>query len=55
MVSEVKWKQLTASEKTQIEKRLATAWQRCALRGRYKDVAFEVIDADILKQVPREE
>ena len=55
VVSEVKWKQLTTSEKAQIEKRLAAAWQRCALRGRYKDVAFEVIDADILKQVRREE
>jgi hypothetical protein len=44
VVSEVKWKQLTTSEKAQIEKRLAAAWQRCALRGRYQDVAFEVIE-----------
>ena len=51
VVSEVKWKQLTASERTQLEKHLATAWQRCGLRGRYKDVAFEVLDADVLREV----
>ena len=51
VVSEVKWKQLTASERTQLEKYLATAWQRCGLRGRYKDVAFEVLDADVLREV----
>ncbi len=51
VVSEVKWKQLTASERTQLEKHLAAAWQRCGLRGRYKDVAFEVLDADVLREV----
>jgi hypothetical protein len=55
VVSEVKWKQLTTGERTQIENHLAAAWQRSGLRGRYKDVAFEVLDADILKAVRREE
>lgn len=38
-----------------VSKHLAAAWQRCDLRGRYKNVTFEVLDADILKAVRREE
>jgi hypothetical protein len=51
VVSEVKWKQLTASERSQLEKHLTATWQRCGLHGRYKDVAFEVLGADVLKEV----
>lgn len=55
IVSEVKWKRLSTAEKGQLEKHLAEVWQRCALRGRNQDVVFEVLDADVLKQVRREE
>jgi hypothetical protein len=51
VVSEVKYKRLTPSERSQLEKRLEAFWQRCGLRGRYKDVAFEVLDADVLKTI----
>jgi hypothetical protein len=50
----VKWKQLSARERAEIEKRLAADWQRCALRGRFRDVAFEVLDATVLKGIQRE-
>ena len=50
-VSEVKWKQLTATERTPLETRLAAAWQRCGLRTRYNEVAFEVLGAEVLKKV----
>jgi hypothetical protein len=51
VVSEVKWKQLTANERSQLQRRLAAVWQRSGLRGRFKDVVFEVLDADVLKAV----
>jgi AAA+ ATPase superfamily predicted ATPase len=55
IVSEVKWRQLSAGERARIEKHLTETWQRCALRNRYKEVAFEVLDANILKGVhPKE-
>jgi AAA+ ATPase superfamily predicted ATPase len=50
VVSEVKWKCLAAAERKQIEKRLKETWNRCALRSRHHEVAFEVLDAAILKQ-----
>jgi hypothetical protein len=53
IVSEVKWRQLSAGERTRIENHLIEAWQRCALRNRYKEVAFEILDADVLKKVHR--
>ena len=51
VVSEVKWKKLTASERAQLHDHLAAAWQRCHLRSRYKDVTFEVLGADVLETV----
>jgi AAA+ ATPase superfamily predicted ATPase len=54
VVTEVKWKRLTAKERAEIEKRLAADWQRCALRSRFKEVAFDVLDATVLKDIQRE-
>jgi AAA+ ATPase superfamily predicted ATPase len=51
IVTEVKWKRLTAKERAEIEKRLAADWQRCALRGRFKQVAFDVLDATVLNGI----
>jgi AAA+ ATPase superfamily predicted ATPase len=53
VVSEVKWKHLSSGERTRIEKHLTEAWERCALRNRYKEVVFEILDADVLKKVHR--
>lgn len=49
VVSEVKWTHLAAKQRTEIETRLAAAWQRCSLRHQYKHAAFEVLDAHVLK------
>jgi AAA+ ATPase superfamily predicted ATPase len=54
VVSEVKWKHLSSSERTRIEKHLTEAWQRCALRNRYKEVVFEILDTNVLKKTLRE-
>jgi uncharacterized protein len=54
IVSEVKWKRLTARERAEIESRLVVNWQRCGLRKRFKDVAFEVLDATVLKHLRHE-
>ena len=54
VVTEVKWKLLRAGERARLEQHLAEAWQRCALRHRYPDVTFEVLDANILKVWRRE-
>ena len=51
VVSEVKWKHLSAGERARIERHLAEGWQRCALRNRYKEVVFEIHDADALREV----
>jgi AAA+ ATPase superfamily predicted ATPase len=53
-VSEVKWKRLTTSERTEIAQRLAQTWAKSALHNRYLYVDFEVIDATVLKTVRRE-
>ncbi|MGH8138667.1 MAG: ATP-binding protein [Steroidobacteraceae bacterium] len=53
VVSEVKWKRLTPTERHQIEKQLAATWQRSALRHRHPSVAFEVLDSSILKRIRR--
>jgi AAA+ ATPase superfamily predicted ATPase len=49
IVSEVKWREVTPVERQQIAKHLEQTWQRSALRGKYADVAFEVLDQSILK------
>jgi hypothetical protein len=54
IVSEVKWKRLTTSERTEITQRLAQTWAKSALHNRYPYVDFEVIDATVLKTVRRE-
>jgi AAA+ ATPase superfamily predicted ATPase len=51
MVSEIKWAVLTAAEREKIGARLAEAWTRSALRDRYKQVGFEVIDASELRSI----
>lgn len=51
VVSEIKWKELTRRERIKLENQLATGWQRCGLRNRFKEVTFEVLDATILKSV----
>jgi AAA+ ATPase superfamily predicted ATPase len=53
-VSEVKWKRLTTSERTEIAQRLTQTWAKSALHNRYPYVDFEVIDATVLKTVRRE-
>ncbi len=52
IISEVKWKLLTPSEKIGIERQLAEAWSLCALRNKYPKVALEVIDPSILASLP---
>jgi uncharacterized protein len=51
VVSAVKWKRLPATERAQIERRMARTWERCALRSRYENVSFQVLDPSMLKQV----
>jgi hypothetical protein len=53
IVSEVKWKLLTATERRRIETELEDKWQRSALRHRHPNVTFEVLDSSILKRVRR--
>lgn len=45
IVSEVKWRRLTAVDRRRIEKQLADTWQRSALRHRHPNVLFEVLDS----------
>ena len=49
VVTEVKWKRLAAPERQRIRLHLEAAWRRCALRRKDVEVAFEVLDASILK------
>ena len=48
VVSEVKFKRLSAAERKQLDKHLAAGWQRSALSRRYRDVTFEILDASVL-------
>jgi hypothetical protein len=48
VVSEVKFKNLSAIAKRQLEYDLSARWQRCALQNRYKEVRFEMLDASLL-------
>lgn len=49
VVSEVKFKRLSAAERRQLENHLAAGWQRSALQSRFRDVTFEILDASILE------
>lgn len=49
VVSEVKFKRLTAAERRQLENHLADAWQRSVLVNRFRDVAFEILDVSVLE------
>ena len=50
VVTEVKWKRLTAGQRAEVVRQLAADWQRSALSARFKDVAFEVLDATALRE-----
>jgi len=52
VVSEVKFKQLSAAERRHLANHLADGWQRSALARRFKEVSFEILDASILKAPP---
>jgi AAA+ ATPase superfamily predicted ATPase len=54
IVSEVKWKNVTATERSQAERHLKEAWEKSALRNRYPDVEFELLDLNVLKTVQLE-
>ena len=49
VVSEVKFKRLTAAERKQQENHLAAGWQRSGLSRRYRDVSFEILDTSVLE------
>ena len=48
VVSEVKFKTLTAHERRQLERHLTNGWQSSALSRRFREVRFEILDATIL-------
>jgi len=54
IVAEVKWRSISAAERQEAKKRLEEAFQRSALRNRYPDVTFKVLDASVLKAMRRE-
>ena len=51
LVAEIKWRQLTAAERTALHRELAARWQRCALQARHPRVRFEVYDATWLRSL----
>jgi uncharacterized protein len=51
VVSEVKWRNIPAREKPRLLKHLNDNWQRSTLGKRYPNVALELIDASLLKQI----
>jgi AAA+ ATPase superfamily predicted ATPase len=52
IVTEVKWRLLSAAEKTQIKESLREKWSRSTLSGKYPSVEFEVLDAKALVPAP---
>ena len=48
VVTEMKFKKLSAGERSQLETHLADGWQRCALAKRFRNVRFEILDASLL-------
>jgi AAA+ ATPase superfamily predicted ATPase len=54
VVSEVKWKRLSAAERREIEAKLSATWARSTLHRKHPNVVFEVLDSSILKGVRRD-
>jgi hypothetical protein len=52
IVTEVKWRLLSAAEKTEIKESLKEKWSRSTLSGKYPSVEFEVLDAKALVPAP---
>ena len=48
VVSEVKFRRLSATERRQLGNHLASSWQKSALARRFREAAFEILDASIL-------
>ena len=48
VVSEVKFKRLSAADRRQLENHLAAGWQRSALHKRFSKVGFEILDVSVL-------
>lgn len=55
VVSEVKWKRLSAVERRRIERELPERWARCGVKTKVKRVRFEVIDAGNLEELAERE
>lgn len=51
IVSEVKWKRLSAAEHGRILRELEEKWRRSGISKKFSNVAFEVLDARILADV----
>jgi len=49
VVSEVKFRRLSAGEKRQLESHIAAGWQRSALARRYRDATIEILDTTVLE------
>ena len=54
VVSEVKWKLLTATERRRLEQQLVEGWNRSLLSQRHSQVRFEILDATHLRAVDSE-
>jgi uncharacterized protein len=52
IVTEVKWRRLSAAERAQSKESLKEKWSRSALSRRYSFVEFEVLDAGVLDTWP---
>lgn len=50
VVTEVKYKKLSSSERRHLERHLADGWQRCALARRFREVRFEILDTARLEK-----
>lgn len=48
VVTEVKWRRLSATEKAHVEDRLKENWQKSVLSRKYPTAEFEVLDATLL-------
>lgn len=49
IVTEVKWRLLTAAEKARIKESMKEKWGKSDLSSKYPSVEFEVLDAEVLK------
>jgi len=48
LVAEVKWRRLTVAERKNVLRQLESKWSHCSLRGRHRNVRFDVLDASAL-------